>query len=207
MYKVISFFSSVSTYISGPTTVSSLTPPFFCSHHPPGLESNLFFKSSPKETSLSLGNWWVIDFLGKVSSADVYEGSFGEINCVEDEWRLEEEMLSLAKDTGTLEDVPPLCEWWTFSFWVTATCQIIILNSSIWLSRSRQELTADILIIVKFNFDMGCLLAYRCQETILLTCVPEIPKISKINHVLSMFETCQPRTPCLQEFPLGPQTW
>ena len=55
--------------------------------------------------------------------------------------------------------------------------------------RSRQELTEDILIITRLNFDMGCLLAYRCQETILLTCVPGVPKISKINHVLGMFET------------------
>lgn len=52
----------------------------------------------------------VIDSLGKASSADVYEGRAGEINCAEDERRLGEEMLALAKDTGTLGAVPPLHE-------------------------------------------------------------------------------------------------
>lgn len=45
----------------------------------------------------------------------------------------------------------------------------------------------DILIIMGFNFDMRSLLAYECQETILLTWVPEVPKISKNQSYFKYF--------------------
>lgn len=40
----------------------------------------------------------MIDSLGKMRSVDVYEGHSGEINFAEDERRLGEETLALAKD-------------------------------------------------------------------------------------------------------------
>lgn len=101
----------------------------------------------------------VIKPLDKVSSADLYEGHSGEINCAEDEGRLQEEMLALAKDTGTLGTAPPLREWWTCSFWVTATHQYIILNRSIWLQDEQAGAHGGHFNTLEFNFNTGCWLA------------------------------------------------
>lgn len=46
---------------------------------------------------------------------------------------------------------------------------------------------ADILIIMGFNFDMRYLLAYECQEKILVC--QKSSRLVKINHILNTLET------------------
>lgn len=89
---------------------SNVTPSFSCPHYHPLQVFSLNLPLNLPQGTFSFSWQLVIKSLYKVSSADLYEGHSGEINCAEDEERLQEEMLALAKDTGTLGTAPPLRE-------------------------------------------------------------------------------------------------
>lgn len=97
-----------------PTTVfcliPTLPPSFSCPHYRPLQIFSLNLPLNLPQGTFSFSWQLVIKPLDKVSSADLCEGHSGEINCAEDEERLQEETLALAKDTGTLGTAPPLRE-------------------------------------------------------------------------------------------------
>lgn len=85
MFKVIPLLSSVSpsaqSWAQSLFTLSLLLSPVLTTHQALSLSLSLNLLEGNFPVSWQL----VIDSLGKVSSADVYEGSSGEINCTEDE--------------------------------------------------------------------------------------------------------------------------
>ena len=94
----------------------------------------------------------MIDSLGKVCSVAVYEGHSGEINFAEDEQRLGEEMLALAKDRKPGGCATPSMSDGPVQFELLPHARLSFSIVQYGCRRNRQELTAAILIIVGVRF-------------------------------------------------------